>query len=96
MAFAVFSSSLDSHLAPLALPAQTRQALGSQRSRLAGIEAPPNVSPQQGAQIKRAVGEAFVDSFRVNMFISAGLAVASAGCALLFVEGKKRGGEPGM
>lgn len=92
VAFGVFSSSLDSRLARVELPAQARQALDSERTKLAGMTVPQGLSAEQGVQIKSAVGEAFIDAFRVNMFIAAGLAVVSALSALVLVEGKKASG----
>ena len=100
VAVGVFNSSLDNRLAGIQLPAEVRQSIDSQRDRLAGIELPQGVSEGVAGQARRVIAEAYVDSFRVNMLIGAALAVGSAVCAFLFVEGKvarKReveGGQP--
>jgi hypothetical protein len=83
-----FTSSLDSHLAHLALSPQVRQAIEGQRIKLAGIQLPTDTSSKLQAALKRAVDEAFVSGFRVVSLICAGLALASALCAWLMIDGK--------
>lgn len=83
-----FNTSLDSHLAMLKVPIEVRHLLDAQRSRLAGAEVPASVSGGLRTALDRAIAESFVDGFRLAMFIGAGLAVASAVCSLLMIEGK--------
>ena len=42
-----------------------------------------------GVELKQAIAESFVASFRVAAFIAAGLALASALTASLMIEGKR-------
>jgi EmrB/QacA subfamily drug resistance transporter len=84
-----FNSSLDSHLSRLELPPQVQQALNEQRAKMAGAEVPAGVSGEVGVELKQAIAESFVASFRVAAFIAAGLALASALTASLMIEGKR-------
>jgi hypothetical protein len=62
-----------------------RQALDVQRDKLVGVEVPASVSGEMRVALHRAIDEAFIAGFRLIMLISAGLALASALCALLMV-----------
>ncbi|HYO48266.1 MAG TPA: MFS transporter [Chloroflexia bacterium] len=84
----VFNGSLDSRLARLDVPPETRQALDQERIKLAGAEVPESANEELGRSLKTAIAESFVDGFRVAMLIGAGLAVASAAFAALLIEGK--------
>jgi hypothetical protein len=55
---------------------------------LAGAEVPDGVSGETATAVERAIDEAFVEGFRLAMFIAAGLAVASALAAAVLIEGK--------
>lgn len=88
VAFSIFSSSLNSNLAGVTLSPQLRQQIDNQRNKLAGIEIPQGVDAATRANLQTAIGEAYVDSFRVNMLVAAGLALLSAGCAAVLVAGK--------
>ena len=84
-----FNRGLDSRLAGIQIPVDTRHALDEQRIKLAGAEAPAGAGPDVRAALERAVDESFVDSFRLVMLISAGLALAGAVSAWLMIEGKR-------
>ena len=84
--FSVFSGQLDHHLQTLKTPPETRRSLESQRTRLAEIPVPTTLLPQEQAALKRAIAQAFVDSFHVAALIAAGLAIASALSAALFID----------
>jgi hypothetical protein len=84
-----FSASLDSRISALDLSPQARQQIQVQKSKLASIEIPADVPPQTAAALKGHIDAAFVDGFRLVVYLSAGLAVASALCALLLIEGKR-------
>jgi EmrB/QacA subfamily drug resistance transporter len=84
----VFNSSLDSRIARLDVPTETRQALDQERIKLAGAEVPESASEELRQSLKSAIAESFLDGFRVAMLIGAGMAVASAAFAALLVEGK--------
>ena len=89
---AVFSASLDSHLAALSgsIPQNVLQIIAAQRTLLVGIQIPNGVGSHGHAVLQQAINESFVTSFRVVMFISSGLALASALSALLLIEGKQK------
>ena len=52
---------------------------------LAGIDLPPDASPGTIAAIRASVSHAFIFAFRIQMFICAGLSLASAAVAWLMV-----------
>ena len=85
-----FGSNLDSQLNKLNVSPTIRQALDAQRNKLVGAEVPSNVHGALHAELRRAIAESFVGGFRLAMFIGAGLAFASAICALILVEGKQK------
>jgi hypothetical protein len=89
VAFAVFNSSLDSHLATLHLSPDVYHLIDVQRTRLAAIIIPTNVSGEARAALKRAIDESFVSSFRLVALLGAALALLSAFSSWLLVEGKK-------
>jgi EmrB/QacA subfamily drug resistance transporter len=83
-----FNSSLDGRMGPLEVSPQVRQAIDSQRNKLAAAEIPATVDAQTRSKLKVALDESFLDGFRLVMIINAGLALASALAAALLVEGK--------
>ena len=89
VALSAFNVSLDSHLATLHLAPGVQHVIDVQRVKLAGITIPTSVSGEMQVALKRAVDEAFVSSFRLVSLVCAGLALASALCAGLLIEGKK-------
>jgi len=89
VALSVFTSSLQSHLATLHLSPGVQQLIDTQRTRLAGITIPTNVSGEAQLALKRAIDESFVSSFRLVSLICAALALLSAFSAWLLVEGKQ-------
>src|SRR5258708_4133464 len=96
VALAVFTSSLESHLATLHLSPSVQQLIDAQRTRLAGITIPTSVSAETQAALKRASDESFVSAFRLVSLLGAALAVLSALSAWLLIEGKQpeRAGGP--
>jgi len=82
-----FNRNLDSHLTTLQLPSEIQQTIDEQRIRLAGVEVPEGVSREVRAALKQAIAQSFVSSFRLIMFIAAGLALASALTGWLMIEG---------
>jgi EmrB/QacA subfamily drug resistance transporter len=86
-----FTSSLDSHLAALHLSPGVQHRIDVQRTRLAGITIPGDVSGEVRVTLKRAIDESFLNSFRLISFISAALALIGAMSAWLLIEGKKPG-----
>lgn len=86
-----FNRNLDRRLGALAMPVEVQQQMDAQRTRLAGVEIPADVSPELSAALEQAVAASFVAGFRMLMLIAAGLALASALSAALLIEGKRRG-----
>ena len=84
-----FNYNLDRRLANLSLTAQVQQALDAQRIKLAGAEIPAGLTPDLTAAIRQAIATSFVDSFRLVIFISIGLALASALIAALMLKPKR-------
>jgi predicted MFS family arabinose efflux permease len=77
--FRMFSLALDQGLARADVPAEVVQGIDGQRTKLAAIET-------DDARGKRAVEEAFVASFRVVLWVSAGLAGAASLSAAVILE----------
>lgn len=85
-----FNISLDSHLNALHVSSGVRHLFDVQRGRLANTEVPASVSGGLHAALQLAIAESFVTGFRLAMLISAGLAFASALCALLMISPPKK------
>jgi hypothetical protein len=88
IALATFAASLDSSLNALALPAGVHAALVAQQNKLVGIAIPSGLNSSTHAAIQHAIAGSFVTSFRIIMLIGAALAIASALCSWLLIEGK--------
>ncbi len=88
IALATFAASLDSNLNALALPAGVHAALVAQQNKLVGIALPSGLNSATHAAIQHAISASFVTSFRIIMLIGAALAIASALCSWLLIEGK--------
>jgi EmrB/QacA subfamily drug resistance transporter len=87
---AAFDARLDDGLARLALPHGLVSAVLEQRTKLAGIEIPHDAPAAAATALRRAIGSAFISGFRWVMWLSAGLALLSALCAWLLIDGKNR------
>jgi hypothetical protein len=83
-----FNSSLDNRLNALHVSPGVRQLLEAQRNKLAGAQVPVAAHGPLHAAMQHAIAAAFVDSFHLAMWIGAALALTSALCAFLLVEGK--------
>jgi hypothetical protein len=83
-----FARTFNTRLRTLDLPVDARAALESQTSRLAAIQIPTGLHDESKQSVGRAVAESFVGGFRVVMLIAAALALASALCAWLLIEGR--------
>ncbi|MHB1416896.1 MAG: MFS transporter [Chloroflexota bacterium] len=84
---AIFSSTLDAHLASLDIPPSAKQTITQQYQDLADVQVPASLDEQQRRAVEAAIDEAFVRGFRVAMLISSGLALLSALSAALLIEG---------
>lgn len=85
----VFSGSLDQQLASMPLSPALRQAIDTQRFKLAGIAIPSSANSSARAALKAAIDSAFVGGFRVIAIICAALALLSALAAWLLVQGRQ-------
>ena len=88
LAVAVFGGALDGRLARLQLPAPVSAAMSEQRVKLAAATVPASVDPGTAKQLRLAVSESFVTSFRTIMVVACGLALASSASALVMLQGK--------
>lgn len=84
-----FSNRLASRLNELGVDEQLKQSVYEQRVKLAGLQVPQTADAAAQGQIKQAVADSFVFGFRLIMWISAGLALASALSSWLMI-GKSR------
>jgi predicted MFS family arabinose efflux permease len=84
-----FSRSLTTRLMQIDIPDTVRREVLDQRIKLAGVDLPKDLTPQQQAQLQRAVADSFNSGYRLTMLIAAGLGLASSGSAWLFVGKKK-------
>lgn len=89
LALFVFASALDRRTAMLGLPAPAIAALHADSARLGAARVPAGVTPQQSDAIRQAIRLAFVDAYRVVMFVCTGLAWLGAAMAALLVRGKR-------
>jgi EmrB/QacA subfamily drug resistance transporter len=84
-----FSNRLEVRLKGLTLDEQVKRSVYEQRVKLAGLQIPEGSDAATQAQIKQAVADSFVFGFRLIMWISAALALASALSSWLMI-GKSR------
>ncbi len=82
----VFNRALEQRLASLSSPPEAVQAVEKQRDKLAGIVLPTDIEPQARNALQHAIGESFVQGFRVVMILGAVLSFASAGLALGWIS----------
>jgi EmrB/QacA subfamily drug resistance transporter len=82
----IFNRSLHSLLERTAVAPDVVQAVEQQRTKLAAIELPVSMGPQDASLAARAIAEAFVLGYRWIMLISAALALASAASAWALIE----------
>ena len=86
--FHAFSNCLDNRLNQLSIKPDVREALNSQRVKLAAAELPPQIDDANRAEIKQAIDECFVSGFRLVMACGAGLALASSLIAFLIIRAR--------
>jgi hypothetical protein len=80
-----FSQTLASRMNEFQIDEQLKHSVNEQRMKLAGLELPPNTDSATREKIKEAVAESFVFGYRVIMFTSAVLALASGGSSWLLI-----------
>jgi len=81
-----FSQSLTSRINEIPMDEQLKHSVYEQRVKLAALEVPPNTDSATLEKIKVAIAESFVSGFRMIMFASAALAVASSASSWFFIR----------
>jgi len=84
--FHAFNNCLDARLTQMNVGAEVRQALNSQRMKLAAAELPPNMNQPTRDAVRQAIDECFVAGYRRVMLCGAALAIASSLMALLLIQ----------
>jgi EmrB/QacA subfamily drug resistance transporter len=85
-----FDRRLDQRLSEIELTSSARDALATQRNKLAGAELPKELHPDTRAIVRRAIEESFVSGFRVVMGLGALLAVGSAASAVVLIQAESQ------
>jgi len=86
----VFTRELDERLDGAGLDPAVTATVRDGASDLAALAAPADAGVETRDAVEEIVGRSYLAAFRVAMAIGAGLALASAVCAFLLVEGKAR------
>jgi predicted MFS family arabinose efflux permease len=90
-----FEPRLQEGLKTARLPPAVVQAVWQQRDRLAAAEPPAGTGRAAADEVRRAVGESFVDGYRAVMLACAALALLGAGSAAVLIRPSLRAkGEP--
>ena len=84
-----FAGSLDQRLAQIQISGEVRQAIESQRVRLAAVQLPEGLEITVRSQLENAIADSFISGFRRVMIISAALAVLSALSSWLLIGRRK-------
>lgn len=80
-----FGDSLSKRLRELPVSDEVRSTIERERVRLAGVQVPGHLDQKTRQALEDAISSSFVSSFRLIMFVSAGLAVASAFSSWLLI-----------
>jgi EmrB/QacA subfamily drug resistance transporter len=83
----VFNRDLDRRLTSLSAPAEVRQQIESQRSRLAAIQT-------TNSDARKAIAESFIAGYRIVLWIAVALSFASSLSAALFIDSKTQPARP--
>jgi hypothetical protein len=86
--FHAFNNCLDRRLNQMPITAEARQALNTERLKLAAADIPHSVDEVTRQSIKQAIDECFVFGFRRVMLLGAGLALAGSALAWLMIRGR--------
>ena len=92
IAVGVFGGALEDRLAALDLAPEARRAVMAQVPNLAEAEVPGEIAAGQRDAVAQALEAAFLESFRLAMYVAAALALLSALCAALTIA-PRAGGE---
>jgi MFS family permease len=89
LALLAFNRALDARLPGLDLPPGAVEYVDTQRTRLAAAEIPDGLSVEAARQLRQAINESFVASFRLVALSSGVLALAGSLSALVLVEDRR-------
>jgi EmrB/QacA subfamily drug resistance transporter len=81
----MFSFSLEHRLAQLRLPSDVSQYVLSNETKLAGLDLPSGLDAGLIGTIRESISQAFIFGFRIEMYICAGLSLASGAVAWLMI-----------
>ena len=88
VALLVFSANLNGRAVALGLQPQVQQTLHNESVNLGNTKVPFELAPDEQAQVRTAIREAFVDTFRRVALVAAGLALASAVASVALISKK--------
>jgi MFS family permease len=86
--FQAFNSRLDQTVNAIPMPAEARQALNTERLKLAAAEIPPTLPEETRVAVRMAILESFVFGFRRVMLVGAGLALFGSLLAWLAIRSR--------
>lgn len=89
LALGVFGQNLTAQTAGLALPAEAQMALAAEAQNLAGAAVPEGLDEGMATAVAQAIDLAFIQTYRLIMWISAGLCLVAALVAAILIEGKR-------
>ncbi|MDX6445840.1 MAG: hypothetical protein QOH71_2914 [Blastocatellia bacterium] len=84
--FQAFNSCLEPRLEAISIPAEARQALNTERLKLAAAEIPTSLNEETRLAIRKTIKECFVFGFRRVMLAGAGLALFGSLLAWLTIR----------
>jgi predicted MFS family arabinose efflux permease len=87
-----FSQTLASRIGEIPMDEQLKHSIYEQRVKLAALDVPPGTDSATLEKIKVAIAESFVSGFRMIMFASAALAVASGASSWFCIRKSRRAG----
>ena len=85
-----FDSGLEGRMKDAKVAPQVQEEIRAEESKLAAIEVPKRLDAAQSAAVTKAIGESFVEGFRLVMALGAALSLLAAVCAALTLEGGKQ------
>lgn len=89
LALGVFGQNLATQTAGLDLTAEVQAALAAEAQNLGGAAVPQGLEGEMATAVSQAIDLAFVQTYRLIMWISAGLCLVAAFIAAILIEGKK-------
>jgi MFS family permease len=85
-----FNSALDRRLDSLGPPPEARLQLDNDRTKLAAMEPPSMLDPDNATGVRRAIADSFIGGFRWALTLGAALAILGALVAGLIIENRHR------